>query len=180
MQTCGAHPRRVRVEWRDGGGWTHLGGVTELGRMMGNDPNLALSVLHRLGRWEAGRSVGGMVPQRKGWVRVHDRAGETSSSSKSNNNTTATPPPPTGRGHSPQGPHSPPPKAPKKKSRHFESSEEDAPPPRSTDQAQAQGQAQAQRQGQWQGHPPPKPQAPPLEDRGRDAYGNVPGVGDPR
>ena len=45
-------------------------GVTELGRMMGNDPNLALSVLHGLGRWEAGRSAGGMDPQRKGWVRV--------------------------------------------------------------------------------------------------------------
>ena len=31
-------------------------GVTELGRMMGIDPNLALSVLDGLGRWEAGKS----------------------------------------------------------------------------------------------------------------------------
>ena len=63
MQTCGADPRGVRVEWRDGGGRTHLVGVTELGRMLGNDPNLALSVLHGLGRWEAGRSAGGKGDQ---------------------------------------------------------------------------------------------------------------------
>ena len=44
----------MRVEWRNGGGRTHLLGVTELGRMLGNDPNLALSVLYGLGRWEAG------------------------------------------------------------------------------------------------------------------------------
>ena len=66
MQTCGADPRGVRVEWCDGGGRTRLVGVTELGRMMGTDPNLALSVLEGLGRWEAGRSAGGMDPQRKG------------------------------------------------------------------------------------------------------------------
>ena len=52
MQTCGADPRGVRVEWRDGGGRTRLVGVTESGRMMGLDPNLALSVLEGLGRWE--------------------------------------------------------------------------------------------------------------------------------
>ena len=34
-------------------------GVTELGRMLGNDPNLALLVLYGVGRWEAGRSRGG-------------------------------------------------------------------------------------------------------------------------
>ena len=45
-------------------------GVTELGRMMGTDPNLALWVLDGLGRWEADRVPGGMDPQRKGWVRV--------------------------------------------------------------------------------------------------------------
>ena len=44
---------------------------------------------------------------------------------------------------------------------------------------QAQGQGQAPGQGQGQSHPP-KPQAPPLQDRGRDPYGNVPGVGDTR
>ena len=50
MQTCGADPRGVRVEWRDGGGRTRLLGVTELGRMMGTEANLALSVLEGLGR----------------------------------------------------------------------------------------------------------------------------------
>ena len=39
----------MRVEWRDGGGRTRLVGVTELGGMMGTDPNLALSVLEGLG-----------------------------------------------------------------------------------------------------------------------------------
>ena len=58
MQTCGAKPRGVRVEWLDGGGRTHLVGVTELGSMLGNDPNQALSVLHELCRWEGGRSAG--------------------------------------------------------------------------------------------------------------------------
>ena len=66
MQACGADPREVRVEWRDGGGQTRLVGVTELGRMMGTHPNLALSVLEGLGRWEAGRSAGGMDPRRRG------------------------------------------------------------------------------------------------------------------
>ena len=71
----------VRVEWRDGGGPTRLLGVTELGRLMATDPDLALTVLDSLGRWEAGRSAGGMDPQRKGGVRLQDRAGETSNSS---------------------------------------------------------------------------------------------------
>ena len=66
MQTCGADRRRVHVDWCNGEGRTHLVGVTELGRMMGNDPNWALSVLHGLARWEAGRSAGGMDPQRNG------------------------------------------------------------------------------------------------------------------
>ena len=60
----------MRVEWRDGGGRTRLVGFTELGRLMGTDPNLALSVLDGLGRWEPGRSAGGMDPHRKGWVRL--------------------------------------------------------------------------------------------------------------
>ena len=89
MQTCGADPRGVCVEWRDGGGRTRLVGVTELGRMMGTDPNLALSVLDGLGRWEAGRSAGGMDPQRKGWVRVQDPTGETTTSSSSITTTTS-------------------------------------------------------------------------------------------
>ena len=80
----------MRVEWRDGGGRTRLVGVTELRQMMGTDPNLALSVLEGLGRWGSGRSARGMHPQRKGWVRLQDRAGETSSSSNSSTTTTTT------------------------------------------------------------------------------------------
>ena len=49
----------MRVEWRDGGGHTHLVGVTELGRMLGNDPRIALSVL-------AGTSGGGDGPATQG------------------------------------------------------------------------------------------------------------------
>ena len=55
--------------------------------MMGTDPNLALSVLDGLGRWEANRSAGGMDLWRKGWVRLQDRAGETRSSSSSSSST---------------------------------------------------------------------------------------------
>ena len=63
------------------GGRTHVAGFTELGRMLGNDPNLALSLLYGLGSWEAGRSGGDMDPQRKVWVRVGEEGGESSSSS---------------------------------------------------------------------------------------------------
>ena len=48
--------------------------------------------------------------------------------------------------------------------------------PRAT--RQAQGERQAPGQGQGQTPPPPKPQAPPMQERGRDPHGNVPGVGD--
>ena len=81
MQTCGAYPRGVRVEWRDGAGRTRLVGVTELSRMLGTNPNLALSVLEGLGRWEASRSAGGMDPQCKGWGRLEDRGGANSNNS---------------------------------------------------------------------------------------------------
>ena len=47
-----------------------LVGVTELSRTLGTSPNLALSVLEGSGRWESGRSAGGMDPQRKGWARL--------------------------------------------------------------------------------------------------------------
>ena len=80
----------MRVGWRHEGGRTRLVGVTELGRMMGIDPNLALSALEGLGRGEAGRSPGGMDPQHKGWGRLHDRGGgggtSISSSSSSSSN----------------------------------------------------------------------------------------------
>ena len=65
-------------------------GVIELGRMMGTDPNLALSVLEGLGRWEAGRSAGDMALQREGLVRVQERAVETSTSSSRSSSTTTT------------------------------------------------------------------------------------------
>ena len=58
-------------------------GVTELSRMLGANPNLDLSVLEGLGRWEAGRSAGGMDPQRKGRARLQDRGGGDSNSSSS-------------------------------------------------------------------------------------------------
>ena len=111
MQTCGADPRGVRVE-RDGGCRTRLVGVTELGRMMGTNPNLAPSVLESLRRWEAGRNAGGMDPQGKGWRSLQERAEETNSSSSSSTTTTST----SGRRTPPpQGPQPPPPQGPQEK-----------------------------------------------------------------
>ena len=51
--------------------------------MLGNDPNLALSVLYGLGRREAGRSGGGIDLRRKGWVGVGEEGGETTCSRRS-------------------------------------------------------------------------------------------------
>ena len=155
MHTCGADPRGVRVEWRDGGGRTRLAGVTELGRMMVTDPNLALSVLEGLGRWESSRSAGGMGPQRKGWVRLQDRAGETSrcsSSSSSSTTTTSC----AGRTLPPKAPK-PPPKAPKKKPRHFESSDKEPPPPPQAQQNKPQAKAKPQAKGKGKATPPQTP-----------------------
>ena len=75
-------------------------GVTELSRMMGTNPNLAPSVLEGLGRWEAGRSAGGMDTRRKGWGRLQDRAGDDSSSSSSGSSSTSS----GGEDTPPQGP----------------------------------------------------------------------------
>ena len=125
MQTCGADPRGVRVECRDGGGRTRLVGGTELGRMMGTDPNWALSVLEGLGGWEGARSAGGMDPQRKGWGRLQDWAEKTSSSSSSSSTSSISS---GGRTPPPRPPNSPP-QGPQEKPR-FESSDEGAPPPR--------------------------------------------------
>ena len=67
------------------------GRASELSRLMGTNPNLSLSVLEGLGRWEAGKSAGGMDPQRKGWGRLQDRAGDDSnSSSNSSSSSTST------------------------------------------------------------------------------------------
>ena len=154
MQTCGADPRGVRVEWRDGGGRTRLVGVTELRRMMGTNPNLALSVLEGLRRWEAGKSAGGMDPQRKGWGKLHDRAGDDSSSSTSSGGKTP-------RAKAPK----PPPKAPKKRPRHFESSDEEAPPPKGS---RASPRPRPSRTPRARAKPPapPKTPSPPLARKG--------------
>ena len=83
-------------------------GVTELSRMLGWNPNSALSALEGLGRWISGRSVEGMDPQRKGWARLQDRGGDDSSSSSSTSSSSSssggrTPPPPSPQ-PPPQGP----------------------------------------------------------------------------
>ena len=113
MQTCGGDPRGVRVEWRDRGGRTRLVGVTEFSRILGTNPNLALSVLEGLGRWEAGRIAGGMDAQPKAWGRLENRGGGDSSSSSSSTSSSSistssgekTPPP---------RPPTPPPRPPRK------------------------------------------------------------------
>ena len=150
----GADPRGVRVEWRDGGGRTQLVRATELGRMMGDDPNLALSVLHGFGRWEAGRSARGMDPQRKGWVRVQDQAGETTSSSSSSSGSSgeSTPPP---KAAKPKPPPRPPRRNPATSSVARKS-----PPP----EAQTKPKAKAKPKGKGKGKatpPPPNPKPPP-------------------
>ena len=109
-------------------------GVTELSRMLGTNPNLALSVLAGLGRWESGRSAGGMDPQRKGWARLQDRGGDDSSRSSSNSSSSTS----SGGKTPPTKAPKPPPKAPKKtpRPRHFESSdEEEALPPKAKPKA---------------------------------------------
>ena len=90
MQSCGADSRGMRLEWRHTGGRAHLGGVTELGRMLGNDPNMALSVMYGLGMSEAGRSGdGGMDPQRRGWVKVGKEGGSSSSNNQRSSSSTS-------------------------------------------------------------------------------------------
>ena len=74
----------------------------------------------------------------------------------------------------PQGPETPP-KAPKKRPHHFESRDEEPPPPPQGQQGKPKAKAKPQAKGSS-----PKPQAPPLQERGRNPYGNVPGVGDDR
>ena len=89
LETCAGDPHGVRVVGRGGGGRTHLVGVTELGRMVGHDPHMALSVLMGLGGSEASMHSGGLDVQRAGWVRVGeegDRSSSSSSSSNSNSN----------------------------------------------------------------------------------------------
>ena len=151
-------------------------GVTELGQSMGTDPNVALSVLEGLGRWEAGRSAGGMDPRRKGWGRLQEHAEESSSSSRGSSSS--------GGGRSTtttSGRRTPPPKAPKKKPRHLESSEEEPPPPKpSRASPRPRPSPRARARAKPAPPPPRKSQASPLQDRCQDPYGNVPAVGDTR
>ena len=84
--------RGVQVEWHNGGLRMHLVGIIELGPMWGNDRNLALSLLYRLGRWEAERSGGVMDPERKGWVRKGEKGGESSSTTTRTSSRAGTPP----------------------------------------------------------------------------------------
>ena len=176
MQTCGGDPRGVRVEWRNGGGRTRLLGVTELSRMLGTNPSLALSVLEGLGRWEAGRTAGGMDPQRKGWGRLEDRAEDDSSNSTSSTSTSS------GGKTPPQGPQPPPPSPPRKDPAPATSrvaTKRRPPPQGQQDKPKAKAKPQAKGKGKAP-PPPPNPKPPPLQERGRDPYGNVPGVGDTR
>ena len=153
-------------------------GVTELGRMLGNDPNMALSVLYGLGRWEAGKTGGCLDPQRRGWVRVGEEGGESSSISSSSSNSTSTsswerttpakkpqPPPPR---RPPRNPRSP---ATSRVARKRPDPPHPTPSPRPRPSPRARARPSPP--------PPPQPQpSPPLANTGRDPYGNVPGVGD--
>ena len=136
-------------------------GVTEFSRMMGTDPDLALSVPEDLGRREAGRVAGGMDAKRKGWGRLQARAGETSSSSSSGGGG--------GGRHPPQDPENPlPPRAPKKRPHHFERSDEEAPPSQGQ-QGKPKAKAKAQAKGKGKAIPPPPPPqtpSPPLARKG--------------
>ena len=134
-----------------GGGGAHLVGVTKLSRMLGNDPNCALSLLIP----PPSPTLSQPLP------RIHApllhashlvnpyNTGSSSSSrqgrSSSNTNTCG------GARSPPQCPQAPPPpKAPKTptKPSHFDSKEEEAPPPpRTPPQGQGQGQAASWRIG---------------------------------
>ena len=149
----------MRVKWRDGrGGGAHHVGVTELGQMLGNDPNLALSVLYGLARWVAGgRGGGGMDPQHKGWVSVGEEGGESTRSSSSSRRSGSS------SGTSRSGARTSPPKAPKpprkaakkpNKPRQFGSSEKHTPPPHPTPRPSPR----------LRRNPRPRPRPSPLEN----------------
>ena len=146
------------MEWRDGGGRKRLVGVTELGRMMGTDANLALSVLEGLGRWESGTGAGGMDPQHKGWVRLHNRAGETSSSSSSSTITTTTTTS-GGRIPPPKAPKPPPPRPPRKNPATLRVATKSSPPPQAQ-QSKPKAKAKPQAKGKGKATPPPNPKPP--------------------
>ena len=149
-------------------------GVTQLSRVMGTDPNVAVSVLEALAMWEAGRSAGGMDPQRKGWGRFQDRAGDTTSSSSSNTSSGEKTPPP------PRPPKHPPPRPPRKDPATSRVATKRRPCPPKGSRVSPRPRPSPRPRARAKPPPPPKPQAPPLQERGKDPYGNVSGVGDTR
>ena len=170
LQSCGADPRGVRVEWRDGegGGADAPRGGHRVGPDVGERPQLGPLGAIRVG---GGKERGGHGPAVHGLgeggggergeqqQQQQQQADHHQQQHHHQQRGEDIPPKP------PKPP--PPPKAPKKpkKPRHFESSEEDDPPPHPTPSPRPTP-------------PPPTPGPPPLENRGRDPYGNVPGVGD--
>ena len=175
MQTCGGDPRGVRVEWRDGGGRTRLVGVTELSRILGTNPNLAHSVLEGLVRWEAGRSAGGIDPQRKGWERLENRGGDDSSSSSNRSSSSSS------TSSTSSGEKTPPTKAPKPTRKNpapatSRVATKRRPPPKGSRASPSQRPSRRPRARAEP--PPPQTPSPPHARKGRDPYGNVPGVGD--
>ena len=155
MQTCGGDPRGVRVQWRDGGGRTRLVEVTQLSRMLGANPDSALSVPEGLGRWEAGRSAGGMDPRRKGWARLEDQGGDDGSSSSSTSSGEKTPPTKAPK---------PPRKAPKKRPRPASSRVATKRRPRPQgQQGKPKAKPKPQAKGKGKATPPPNPKPPPCK-----------------
>ena len=129
-------------------------GVTELGPKLGNDPNMAVSVLYGLGTWEAGRSGGGMDPHHRGWVRVGEGRGSSNNSSSTTTNTNSG--------------GNPPPRPPKTSPATSRVAGKKAPPENPIPSPSPSPSPRSSPP------PPPKPHAPTLAARGRDPYGNVP------
>ena len=90
--------------------------------------------------------------------------------------------PAAGGRHPPPKASNPPPKAPKKRPRprHFESNDEEAPLLQGSRASPRPRPSRRPRARAKPHTPPPNPKPPPLQERGRDPYGNVPGVGDTR
>ena len=152
----------MRVEWRYGGWRTYLVRVTEVGRMLGSDPNMALSVPYGLGMWKARRSKGG-GGGRPAAQEIDQGAGGSGPQQglpQAVEQQQQYPSPP------------PPPRAPKNQPRHFKGSREEPPAPHTHTNPLLSPRQRLT--------PPPQPRATPLENMGPDPYGNVRGVGDTR
>ena len=122
-----------------------------LSRMMGTNPNLALSVLEGLGRWEAGRSGGGMDLQRKGWGRLQDRAGMTAAAAAA-------------AAAAAGGGKTPPPRLPRKDPATSRVATKRRPPPQGQQgKPKAKAKPQAKGKGQATPPPPPNPKPPPCK-----------------